>query len=136
MTLENHTASVTLAEILACNGSEDSLRGLLKELCYADDDPRHERIAVLGYRMVQVEHSSGVPTLQFDVSFSILDTLEYEVVLTNTFEAESPNDAVLQMIEWIGSTDINHAGFQVNWTTDNDTPQSILVDGDNITEQS
>lgn len=141
MTIENHTASVTLGEIFATKGFEDDFRHLLIELCYDGEDPLYRSVAVKSYRLVRANPghgtgasgSDGSGTIQFDVTFEVPEIKEYEVILSNTFEATSPEDAVRQMLDYLGSQPANRLGFRINFEDPEGLPgmtKTVFIDAD------
>lgn len=55
---------------------------------------------------------------------------EYHVSVSNTFEATSPEDAVVQMAEWLSEV-ARQAGYRVEWVDDNG-PHSDFFDAEKI----
>lgn len=54
-------------------------------------------------------------------------TSEYEVSVTNTFEAETPQDAVAQMIEWLQE----HSAF-IGYRVLTEAGDTVFIDGDDL----
>lgn len=60
------------------------------------------------------------------------DGIEYEVSLTNTFHADSPEEAVRMMIEWL--SEAGSSGFRVARYADGvyDPVETWFIDGDDL----
>ena len=58
---------------------------------------------------------------------------EYEVTITNCFDATDPKDAVRQMIEWLQEAGA-HSGYVVNRYNhlESEPYESLFIDGDDV----
>ena len=60
-----------------------------------------------------------------------MTTYEYTVSIANIFEAESHEDAIMQMAEWLTAHGgANQGGYR---STNADTGESVFIDAERIT---